>query len=192
MSKIKVLINRESRRQQKSITLIASENYVSRDILEALGSVLTNKYSEGYPGKRYYPGNEVYDDIEATVQDLARKLFKLNKNWHVNVQPYSGSPANLAVYTALLEPGDTIMGLKLTHGGHLTHGHKVSITGKLYNSVQYELDFKTDRLDYDAILKLAKKHKPKIIISGHSAIFLISLFPLVAIAKTRPPLAFTS
>lgn len=169
MSKIKTLIDRERKRQQKTITLIASENYVSTNVLEALGSPLTNKYSEGYPGRRYYPGNEVYDDIELAVQDLARKLFKLNKNWHVNVQPYSGSPANLAVYTALLNPGDILMGLDLSHGGHLTHGHKVSITGKLYESVQYKVDEKTGRLDYDEILKLAKKHKPKIIVSGTTA-----------------------
>ena len=160
------LLRQEKARQSGSIRLIASENYVSRAVMTASGSCLTNKYSEGYPGKRYYEGQEVTDLIEQIAQQRAKKLFKAD---HANVQPYSGSVANMAAYTALAEPGDTIMGLSLPDGGHLTHGWKVSMTGKLFNSVQYKVDPATGRFDYNQIEELAKKHRPKIIISGATA-----------------------
>src|SRR3989338_1915078 len=166
---IQKLIKKEINRQKKVINLIPSENYVSKNILAVLGSPLTNKYSEGYPGKRYYPGNEIYDQIELQVQNLARKIFGLSSEWYVNVQPYSGSPANAAVYMALLKPEDTIMGMKLSHGGHLTHGHKVSFSGIFYKSIQYGVNIKTSLVDYGEIEKLANKHKPKIIICGATA-----------------------
>ncbi len=164
--KIYELIRQEEARQGGSIRLIASENYVSKAVMQAEGSCLTNKYSEGYPSKRYYEGQDVTDLIEITAQERAKKVFDAD---HANVQPYSGSVANLAAYLALAEPGDTIMGLSLPHGGHLTHGWKVSITGKIFNSVQYEVDDNTGRFDYDRIRELAKKHKPKIIVSGATA-----------------------
>lgn len=168
--KIAGLIIKEAKRQREMIDLIASENFVSSDVREALGSVLTNKYSEGYPGKRYYPGNIYYDEIEEIAKERALKLFKLNSNeWHVNVQPYSGSPANLAILTALVEPGETIMGMALSSGGHLTHGHKVSATGKFWRSVQYTVDQKTGLIDFKAVRELAEREKPKIIISGFTA-----------------------
>ena len=160
------LIRQENARQSGSIRMIPSENYVSRAVMQASGSVLTNKYSEGYPGKRYYEGQQVTDLIETTACERAKKLFKAD---HANVQPYSGSVANLAAYLAVAEPGDTIMGLLLTHGGHLTHGWKNTISSKIFNSVQYTLDSKTGRFDMDRIRDLAKKHKPKIIISGATA-----------------------
>ena len=160
------LIRAEERLQYDKVRLIASENYVSRAVLEASGSVLTNKYSEGYVGKRYYEGQQVIDQIEQLAIDRAKELFGAE---HVNVQPYSGSPANLAVYLAFLKPGDTVLGMALPHGGHLTHGAKVSITGKYFNSVSYGLDEGTHRLDYENIRKLALEHKPKMIIAGHSA-----------------------
>ncbi len=167
MSYIKALIKNEILRQQNTINLIPSENYVSKDILFALGSPLVNKYSEGYPKKRYYPGNEIYDKIESYVQKLALRLFNLNpKKWSVNVQAYSGSPANLAVYLALLRPGEKLLGLKLSSGGHLTHGHFVNYSGKLFKVKQYEVDKKTGLLNYDEIYKIAKKFKPKLIVSG--------------------------
>jgi glycine hydroxymethyltransferase len=167
MSYIKSLIKKEILRQENTINLIPSENYVSKDILFALGSPLVNKYSEGYPGKRYYPGNEIYDEIELYTQKLALKLFNLNpKKWSVNVQSYSGSPANLAVYLALLKPGEKLLGFKLSSGGHLTHGHFVSYSGKLFKVKQYEINKKTGLLDYEEIYKLAKRFKPKLIISG--------------------------
>ncbi len=160
----------EKKRQALTINLIPSENYVSEDIQEVLGSPLVNKYSEGYPGKRYYPGNVYYDKIENLAQERALRLFKLNpKEWAVNVQPYSGSPANLAIYQALMNFGDTLMGLRLSDGGHLTHGHSVSFSGKAYRVVHYGVDVKTERLDYRAIAALAKKHKPKVIVSGLTA-----------------------
>ena len=133
------LIKREIKRQEETLDLIPSENVVSKDVLRALGSELTNKYSEGYPGKRYYAGNSIIDEIETLAQERARKVFRLGKNWHVNVQPYSGSPANQAVYYALLKPGDKIMGMSLPFGGHLTHGWKVNFSARFYKSVQYEL-----------------------------------------------------
>lgn len=160
------LIRQEAARQSGSIRLIPSENYVSRAVMLASGSCLTNKYAEGYPGKRYYEGQQVTDLIERMAQERAKKLFKAD---HANVQPYSGSVANLAAYAALIEPGDTIMGMSLSHGGHLTHGWKVSLTSKFYNSVPYPVNEKTGRLDFDQIRELAKKHSPKIIISGATA-----------------------
>src|SRR3989344_4058888 len=167
--KIEKLIRREVKRQEESLDLIASENFASADVLKALGSPLQNKYSEGYPYKRYYPGNIYYDKIETIAQERALKLFGLNpKEWAVNVQPYSGSPANLAIYTALMEPGETIMGMALTSGGHLTHGHKVSATGKFWRSVQYGIDEK-GFIDFRAVEALAEKEKPKIIVSGFTA-----------------------
>ena len=160
------LLRQEGARQSGSIRLIASENYVSRAVMMASGSCLTNKYSEGYPEKRYYEGQQVTDLIEKTAQERAKKLFKAD---HANVQPYSGSVANLAAYLALAELGDTIMGLSLPDGGHLTHGWKVSLTGKMFNSVQYKVNPETGRFDYDELEKMAKKHRPKIIISGATA-----------------------
>ncbi len=160
------LIRQEAARQSGCIRLIPSENYVSRAVMLASGSCLTNKYAEGYPGKRYYEGQQVTDLIERMAQERAKKLFKAD---HANVQPYSGSVANLAAYAALIEPGDTIMGMSLSHGGHLTHGWKVSLTSKFYNSVPYPVNEKTGRLDFDHIRDLAKKHRPKIIISGATA-----------------------
>ncbi len=167
---IEKLIVLETKRQQETIDLIASENYASPDILMAVGSPLMNKYSEGYPGKRYYPGNVYYDQIEELAKERALKAFKLKpSDWAVNVQPYSGSPANLAIYSALMNPGETLMGMSLAVGGHLTHGHKVSFTGKFFNSVQYGVDIQTGLLDYEAMGNLAKKHQPKVIISGTTA-----------------------
>jgi len=160
------LIRQEKARQSGSIRLIPSENYVSAAVMLASGSCLTNRYSEGYPGKRYYEGQQVTDLIETVARERAKKLFKAE---HANVQPYSGSVANLAAYLALAEPGDTIMGLALPHGGHLTHGWNVSVTGKIFKSVQYTVNPDTGRLDFNQIEDLAKKHKPKIIISGATA-----------------------
>jgi glycine hydroxymethyltransferase len=160
------LIRQEAARQSGSIRLIPSENYVSKAVMLASGSCLTNKYAEGYPGARYYEGQQVTDLIERIAQERARKLFKAD---HANVQPYSGSVANLAAYAALINPGDTIMGMSLSHGGHLTHGWKVSLTSKFYNSVPYPVNPDTGRLDFDQIEELAKKHHPKIIISGATA-----------------------
>lgn len=167
---IENLISREKARQKKVINLIPSENYVSKDVLTALGSVFDDKYAEGYPGKRYYGGNIFTDELEILCQNRARKAFGLSeKKWHVNVQPHSGSPANLAVYLALVPLGGKIMGMTLTAGGHLTHGQKVSITGKIWNQVSYGVDAKTEMLDYDALKKLAKKEKPNLIVAGFTA-----------------------
>jgi glycine hydroxymethyltransferase len=160
------LIRQEEARQSGSIRLIPSENYVSRAVMMATSSCLTNKYAEGYPGRRYYEGQQVTDLIEKVAQERAKKVFKAD---HANVQPYSGSVANLAAYAALIEPHDTIMGMSLVHGGHLTHGWKVSLTSKFFNSVSYEINTETGRLDYDKIRDLAKKHHPKVIISGATA-----------------------
>jgi glycine hydroxymethyltransferase len=160
------LIRQEEVRQSGSIRLIPSENYISKAVMLASASCLTNKYSEGYPGKRYYEGQQVTDLIEKITVQRAKKVFQAE---HANVQPYSGSVANLAAYAALLEPGDTIMGLSLTYGGHLTHGWRVSITSKFYNSVPYTVNVDTGRFDYNQIEDLAKKHKPKLIISGATA-----------------------
>jgi len=160
------LMRQEAARQSGSIRLIPSENYVSKAVMLASGSCLTNKYAEGYPGRRYYEGQQVTDLIERMARERVKKIFKAD---HANVQPYSGSVANLAAYTALINPGDTIMGMSLVHGGHLTHGWKVSITSKFYNSVPYPVSHDTGRLDFDHIEALAKKHRPKIIISGATA-----------------------
>ena len=156
----------EVRRQQNTLELIASENHVSRAVLEALGSVFTNKYAEGYPGKRYYGGCENMDGVE----DLARqRLTQLFNCEHANVQPHSGASANAAVYLAVLQPGDTILSLSLAHGGHLSHGLKVNMSGLLYNIAAYEVDRKTEQFDYAEIRRLAQEHRPKLIISGASA-----------------------
>jgi len=160
------LISQEKQRQKKGLILIPSENFVSPAVLQALGSICTNKYAEGYPDKRYYSGNKYIDQIEKIAQERAKKIFNAE---HANVQPYSGSSANLAVYLALAKPGDTIMGMSLTQGGHLTHGHKVNISGKLFNFVQYGVDKKTHLIDYNEIERLAKKYRPKIIVSGATA-----------------------
>ncbi len=156
----------EARRQKETINLIAAENYASRAVLDAQGSLLTNKYAEGYPHRRYYAGCPNIDAIESLAIERAKKLFNAE---HANVQPHSGSQANMAAYFACLEPGDTVMGMSLSYGGHLTHGAPANFSGKWYNFVTYGLDPKTERLDYDAIEKLAVKHKPKLIICGASA-----------------------
>ena len=160
------LIEAEERYQVETVRLIPSENYVSRAVLEASGSVLTNKYSEGYPGKRYYEGQRYIDELETLVQERAKRLFHAA---HANVQPYSGSPANMAVYYALLEPGDTIMGMSLPHGGHLTHGWEVSFSARFYRSVQYTVHPKTHLIDYDEVRALARKERPKILVAGATA-----------------------
>ncbi len=168
--RIEKLIKKENARQRKVVNLIASENIVSQDVLTALGSELVNKYSEGYPGRRYYGGNEVIDEVEKLAQERALKLFKLSpKKWAVNVQPLSGSPANLAVYTALVPIGGKIMGMSLTSGGHLTHGHKVSLTGLAWKQVPFCVDAKTEMLDYNEVKKIALKEKPNIIVAGFTA-----------------------
>jgi glycine hydroxymethyltransferase len=159
-------INKEIRRQSEELEMIASENYVSKAVLEAMGTVLTNKYSEGYPGKRYYGGNQCIDEVENIAIDRAKRLFDAE---HVNVQPLSGSPANAAVYFAFLKPGDKVMGLKLDHGGHLSHGHPVNFSGMLYEFVQYEVDQDSGRIDMEKVAELAKKEKPKMIVAGYSA-----------------------
>lgn len=160
------LIEEEKRREHDKVRLIPSENYVSHAVLEATGSLLTNKYSEGYPEKRYYEGQQIADQVENLAISRAEKLFGAD---HANVQPYSGSPANLAIYYALLEPGDTIMGLALPMGGHLTHGWKVSATSTFWKAAQYDVDPKTHRFNFDEIRKLAKEAKPKIIVAGATA-----------------------
>lgn len=164
------LIAQEHERQHATINLIASENYVSSDILTAVGSCLTNKYAEGLPRKRYYEGCEVVDEVEEVAIERCKELFATPEHAvdHVNVQPHAGSQANMAAYAALLQPGDTIMGMGLNAGGHLTHGHSVSFSGTLYTSVQYAVNPETYLLDYDAIERLAHEHKPKLIIAGAS------------------------
>ncbi|MEK7796730.1 MAG: serine hydroxymethyltransferase, partial [Pseudomonadota bacterium] len=156
----------ETRRQEDHIELIASENYVSPRVLAAQGSVLTNKYAEGYPGKRYYGGCEYVDVAERLAIERVKQLFGAA---YANVQPHSGSQANAAVYMALLNPGDTILGMSLAHGGHLTHGAKVNFSGKLFNAVQYGLNEKTGEIDYDQVERLALEHKPKMVVAGFSA-----------------------
>lgn len=164
------LIEAEKRRQQEGLEMIPSENYVSKAVLEAMGSILTNKYSEGYPGKRYYGGQENIDQIEELAKRRALQIFDISeKDYHINVQPYSGSPANLASYVALANFGDTLMGMSLTQGGHLTHGHKVNFSGKAFNFIQYSIRQSDQRLDYDEIRQIAKEVKPKIIVSGATA-----------------------
>jgi glycine hydroxymethyltransferase len=167
---IERLIKEENTRQKKVVNLIASENYVSQDVLDALGSELTNKYAEGYSGKRYYGGNTVVDKIENLASDRALKLFDLSKaDWAVNTQALSGSPANLSVYVGLLEKGDKVMGMSLDHGGHLTHGHKVSVTGKFFTQVPYGVSKLTETLDYAELKEIAMREKPKMIIAGFTA-----------------------
>lgn len=169
-TQIKKLMAVEKNRQKKVINLIASENYVSKDVLEALGSELTNKYAEGYAGARYYGGNEVVDKIEVIAKERALKLFGLSSSkWHVNVQPLSGSPANLAVYVGLVPLGGKIMGMSLQDGGHLTHGHKVSMTGKSWIQVPFGVRGDTEVIDYDELKKLAQNEKPQIIVAGFTA-----------------------
>ena len=159
-------IKSEKKRQQDNIELIASENFVSQAVMEAAGSVLTNNYAEGYPGRRYYGGCEFVDIAENLARDRAKQIFGAD---HVNVQPHSGAQANMAVYFSALEPGDTILGMNLSHGGHLTHGSPVNFSGILFNFVEYGVDQETERLDYDAILEQAKEVKPKMIVAGASA-----------------------
>ena len=163
---IAAFIAQENERQEHHIELIASENYTSKAVMQAQGSQLTNKYAEGYPGKRYYGGCEAVDKVEQLAIDRAKALFEAD---YVNVQPHSGSQANTAVYMALLNPGDTILGLSLDHGGHLTHGAKPNFSGKLYNAIQYGLNTETGEIDYDQVEALAKEHKPKMIVAGFSA-----------------------
>ncbi|RKT56169.1 serine hydroxymethyltransferase [Saccharothrix australiensis] len=171
------LVEAEARRQFEKIRLIASENYVSRAVLEATGTVLTNKYSEGYAGRRYYEGQQVVDPVETLAADRAKRLFAVD---HANVQPYSGSPANLAVYLAFLEPGDTVMGMALPMGGHLTHGWNVSATGKWFRSAQYGVRRDTGRVDLDEVRDLALRERPKVIFCGGTAIPRTIDFPAFA------------
>src|SRR5271165_2793492 len=163
---IAAAVDHEIRRQHEGLEMIASENFVSQAVLEAVGSVFTNKYAEGYPGKRYYGGCEFADVVENLARDRARQLFGAE---HVNVQPHSGSQANAAAYMAVLNPGDTILGLDLAHGGHLTHGHKLNFSGKLYRVVSYGVQRETETIDYDELERTAERERPKLIIGGGSA-----------------------
>lgn len=165
-SEVADAMNLELKRQRRNIELIASENIVSPAVLAAMGTVLTNKYAEGYPGKRYYGGCECVDIVENIARDRAKQLFGAE---HANVQPHSGAQANLAVYFALLQPGDTILGMNLAHGGHLTHGSPVNMSGSYYNVIPYGIDDDTHRIDYDKLMALAMEHKPKMIVAGASA-----------------------
>ena len=159
-------IEQEFHRQQNTLEMIASENFTSPNVMEAVGSVLTNKYAEGYPGKRYYGGCDAVDLAENLARDRAKELFQAE---YANVQPHSGSQANMGVYLTLLQPGDTVMGLNLSHGGHLTHGSPVNFSGKLYKFISYGVDKNTGRVDFDEVSAMAKKHKPKLIVCGGSA-----------------------
>ena len=163
---IAAAIDNETRRQHEGLELIASENFVSEAVLEAAGSVFTNKYAEGYPGKRYYGGCEFTDVVENLARDRAKQLFGAE---HANVQPHAGSQANMEAYAAVLQPGDTILGLNLAHGGHLTHGHPLNFSGKMYKIVPYGVTKETETIDYDALEKLAEEHRPKLVIGGGSA-----------------------
>jgi glycine hydroxymethyltransferase len=163
---IAAAIDNEARRQHEGLELIASENFVSEAVLEAAGSVFTNKYAEGYPGKRYYGGCEFADVVENLARDRAKQLFGAE---HANMQPHSGSQANMEAYASVLQPGDTILGLNLAHGGHLTHGHHLNFSGKTYKIVPYGVTKETETIDYDALEKLAEEHRPKLIIGGGSA-----------------------
>jgi glycine hydroxymethyltransferase len=163
---IAAAIDNETRRQHEGLELIASENFVSEAVLEAAGSVFTNKYAEGYPGKRYYGGCEFADVVENLARDRAKQLFGAE---HANVQPHSGSQANMEAYASILQPGDTILGLNLAHGGHLTHGHHLNFSGKTYKIVPYGVTKESETIDYDALEKLAEEHRPKLIIGGGSA-----------------------
>jgi len=179
---IAAAIKNELHRQNHGLELIASENFVSRAVLEAAGSVFTNKYAEGYPGKRYYGGCEYVDVVEQTAIDRAKALFGAD---HANVQPHSGTQANMAVYFALLKPGDTVLGMNLSHGGHLTHGHQLNFSGRLFNIVPYGVRQDDERLDYDALDRLADEHKPKMIIVGASAYPRVFDFARVRAAADR-------
>ncbi len=165
-SKVFSIIEKEAQRQRSTIELIASENFVSDAILKATGSILTNKYAEGYPGKRYYGGCEHVDEIEVLAIDYAKRLFQAE---HANVQPHSGSSANMAVYMSVLKPNDVVLAMNLKAGGHLTHGHRLSFSGNLYQFVHYGVDKITQQIDYDEVARLAKKHQPKLIVAGASA-----------------------
>ena len=165
-NKIFQYIEFEEKRQLTTLEMIASENFVSDAVMEAAGSVLTNKYAEGYPGKRYYGGCEVVDKVENVARDRLKELFDCS---YANVQPHSGSQANMAVFHTFLKHGDTVMGLDLSHGGHLTHGSKVNFSGKSYNFISYQVNRETGRVDFDQINTLAKEHNPKLIICGGSA-----------------------
>lgn len=165
---VDAIVEKEKIRQKEGLEMIPSENYASRAVLEAMGTILNDKYAEGYPGRRYYGGNVHIDEIERLCQERAREVFGA-REYHVNVQPYSGSPANLEVYVGLLNFGDTIMALKLAHGGHLTHGDPVSLSGKAFRFVHYEVDPQTEQLNYDTIEVLAREHQPKLILSGFTA-----------------------
>lgn len=160
------LIQSETERQENNIELIASENFTSKAVMEAMGSPLTNKYAEGYPAKRYYGGCEVVDEVEDLARDRMKELFGAE---HANVQPHSGSQANMAVYFSVLNPGDTVLGMNLSHGGHLTHGSPVNFSGKLFNFVSYEVDPETETINYETVRQLALEHKPKMIVAGASA-----------------------
>jgi glycine hydroxymethyltransferase len=160
------VVRREEVRQSSVLEMIPSENYASRAVIEAVGSVLTNKYAEGYPGARYYQGNDIVDEAENLARDRATALFGMD---HANVQPHSGTQANMAVYLGVIKPGDTVMGMQLDAGGHLTHGHSVNASGKLYNFVSYGVDRETETIDYEAMLELAKEHRPKLIVVGATA-----------------------
>ena len=174
-------VERELNRQRNNIELIASENFVSKEIMELAGSVLTNKYAEGYPAKRYYGGCQFVDEVETLAQERLKKLFGCE---YANVQPHSGAQANTAVYFALLQPGDTVLGMSLAHGGHLTHGSPVNISGKYFNFVSYGLG-DDETIDYDKVAALAKEHKPTMIVAGASAYPRIIDFPKLAeIAKS--------
>src|SRR5499427_3292178 len=159
-------IQHEVERQDSQLELIASENFTSEAVLEATGSVFTNKYAEGYPGKRYYGGCEYVDVVESLAIERAKALFGAE---HANVQPHSGAQANMAVFLAVLKPGDTILGMNLAHGGHLTHGHPLNFSGKYFNVVPYGVQKEDERLDYDELARLAREHKPKLIVVGASA-----------------------
>lgn len=165
-TKISSLLEQETSRQETTINLIASENYCPQEVLDTCASSLTDKYAEGYPGKRYYAGCEIVDEVEIIAIERCKKLFNAE---HANVQPHAGSQANLAVFHAVLKPGDTILGMSLAEGGHLTHGHPVNISGTLFNVVQYKVAPKTERIDFDEVARLAEQHKPKLIICGASA-----------------------
>src|SRR5207237_3129321 len=165
-AQIAVSIENEERRQHEGLELIASENFVSEAVLEAAGSVFTNKYAEGYPGKRYYGGCEFADVVENLARDRAKQLFGAE---HANVQPHSGSQANMAAYMALLQPGDSILGLNLAHGGHLTHGHHLNFSGKTYKVIPYGVRKDTETIDYDELEQTAERERPKMIIGGGSA-----------------------
>src|SRR5437667_6834759 len=171
---IAAAIDNEARRQHEGLELFASENFVSEAVLEAMGSVFTNKYAEGYPGKRYYGGCEYSDVVENLARDRAKQLFGAE---HANVQPHSGSSANMEAYAAVLKPGETILGLNLAHGGHLTHGHPLNFSGKTYKVVPYGVRKDTETIDYDELEQIAERERPKMIIGGGSAYARIFDFP---------------